>query len=142
MKTYIFKTKMVLDKNISRDIEVAGNVSLYRLAGNILKAYGFYFDHAFGFYSNMDEMSYFDSEKMYELFTDVVGVEKTENAGSVEETKIVEVWQNIGDKMMFLFDYGDGWRFTVELAGFEKKEEGTKYPRVLKTVGKAPKQYG
>jgi hypothetical protein len=79
---------------------------------------------------------------MYELFTDMEGVGKTENAGSVEETKIAEAWRTIGEKMMFLFDYGDGWRFTVELAGYGKKEKGVKYPRVLKTVGKAPKQYG
>lgn len=140
MKTYTFHTKMVLDKDISRDVEVAGNVSLYRLAEAIVHAYGFEFDHAFGFYSKMEE-SYFDSEVQYELFADLEDIGEPSKAGSVKKTKVTDVWKATGDSMMFLFDYGDGWRFVVEYASVGSKKEGVKYPRVSKKVGRAPKQY-
>lgn len=143
MKTYIFKTKMVLDREIVRELEVLENLNLYKLAGQIVNAYNFDFDHAFGFYSNMGD-DYFKSKKMYELFADMEdeGVEPTDvKAESVEKTKIGEVWKKIGDKMTMLFDYGDGWQFAVELSGFSEKQPKTKYPRVLKSVGKTPEQY-
>ena len=141
MKTYIFKTKLLNDKEIIREIEAAENINLYKLAEAIVGAYGFDFDHAFGFYSNMKE-DYFKSERMYELFADIKSkdIEPT-GAESVEKTKIGEVWEKIGDKMMMLFDYGDGWQFAVELIGFGKKEAKTKYLRLLKSIGKAPEQY-
>lgn len=80
--------------------------------------------------------------RKYELFTDFEdeGIEPT-GAGSVKETKISEVWENPGDKMLFLFDYGDNWLFIVELADFGVVKPKTKYPRIVKKVGQAPEQY-
>jgi len=51
------------------------------------------------------------------------------------------VWQSAGDKMLFLFDYGGEWLFVVELKGFGEEDTKKKYPRVLKKVGRTPKQY-
>ena len=144
MRTYIFKTNLLGNPKISREIEVSENISLYRLAKAIVSAYNFDFDHCFGFFSKIAESHYFDSEKKYELFTDLIeegeDLEPT-GAGSVKKTKVKEVWQNIGDKMMFLFDYGDNWRFVVELVDFGEKKNGQKYPNTLKKTGRAPRQY-
>ena len=144
MKTYILKINLLDRKKISREIETAENTDLYKLAEAIVGAYGFDFDHAFGFFSKIAESRYFDSEKKYELFTDLIeegeDLEPT-GAGSVKKTKTSEVWGNVGDKMMFLFDYGDNWRFIVELVDFGEKKAKQKYPRVIKKVGTAPEQY-
>jgi len=152
MRTYIFKTSLLYTSpkiapsgpEIFREIEVLENANLYKLAEAIVNAYNFDFDHCFGFFSKISEGRYFGLERKYELFTDLI--EEGENleptvAGSVKKTKIKEVWQNIGDKMMFLFDYGDNWHFLVELINFGKKELRQKYPRILKKIGRAPKQY-
>lgn len=142
MKTRIFKTHLLRDKKISRDIEIKEDASLYKLAEAIVGAYDFDFDHAFGFFSKITESGYFRSERKYELFADMKSkdIEPT-GAKSVEKTKIGEVWKNIGDKMLFLFDYGDNWLFVVELADLGAAEPKTKYPRVIKKVGAAPEQY-
>ena len=79
MKTYIFKTKLLNDKEIIREIEVAENINLYKLAEAIVGAYAFDFDHAFGFYSSMKE-DYFKSERIYEFFADM-------EEGGIESTK-------------------------------------------------------
>jgi len=140
MQTHIFKTNLFGHKKISRTIEISGETSLYKLAKAIVGAYDFDFDHCFGFYSNIENDRYHESEKQYELFADLDDVEPTE-AGSVKKTKIASVWQKKDGKMMLLFDYGDGWRFLVEFDGFGKKESGIKYPCVIGKVGKAPEQY-
>jgi len=43
--------------------------------------------------------------------------------------------------MLFLFDYGDNWKFRVELKNVRKTDEGEKLPRTIKATGKAPAQY-
>ena len=142
MKTYIFEIRLFHKKSILRKIEIFGSASLYKFAGVIVGAYNFDFDHAFGFFSEISVNRYFDSERKYELFADMKdeGIEPT-GAESVEKTKISDVWKNVGDKMLFLFDYGDNWLFTVELIGFGEKNNKIKYPKIVKKVGRAPKQY-
>ena len=143
MQTRIFKTNLFYDEKIIREIEVPENLTLYKLAETIVGAYDFNFDHAFGFFSKItDNWQLKDSGKMYELFADMKdeGIEPT-GAGSVKKTKIGEVWKKVGDKMMMLFDYGDDWRFVVELSGFGEKQQKIKYPRMIKSIGNAPEQY-
>lgn len=143
MKTYIFKTHLFRDKKISRDIEINENASLYKFAEAIVGAYDFDFDHAFGFFSKVTEGwgGLADCKERYELFADT-DPKEARDAKSVKKTKLSVVWKKPGDKMFFLFDYGDEWRFVVELVGFGAAESKTKYPRVIKSADKAPKQYG
>ncbi len=144
MKTFIFKVSLLRNSKISREIEVLENMNLYKLAEAIIDAYGFDFDHCFGFFNKIQETKFYDSEKKYELFTDLI--EEGENleptgAESVKKTKVKDAWQNVGGKMMFLFDYGDNWQFIVELKSFGEKDINKKYPIVLSKTGKAPRQY-
>ena len=62
-------------------------------------------------------------------------------AESVKKTKISDVWQKVGDKMLFLFDYGDNWLFVVEFVEFGKKEVRKKYPYLMQKIGVSPEQY-
>lgn len=144
MRIYIFKVNLLCTPKIIREIEVPESINLYKVAEAIVDAYDFDFDHCFGFFSRVAESRYFDSERKYELFTDLIeegeDLEPT-GADSVKKTKAKEVWQNIGDKMMFLFDYGDNWQFAVELIRFGEKNAEKKYPRIVKKVGRAPSQY-
>ena len=43
--------------------------------------------------------------------------------------------------MLFLFDYGDNWRFIIKLENLNDKIKEEKYPRIIGSKGKAPKQY-
>jgi len=144
MKTYILKISLVKNKKIFREIEILGSTNLYKLAEVIIKSYDFDFDHCFGFFNKIAESNYFKSEKKYELFTDLIEEgEELEPTGaeSVKKTKVKEVWQDIGDKMLFLFDYGDNWQFIVKLIKFGEKKTNQKYPKVLTKTGRAPRQY-
>ncbi len=43
--------------------------------------------------------------------------------------------------MLFVYDYGEEWRFRVELIGRGETATGVAYPRVVARLGKAPEQY-
>ena len=96
-----------------------------------------HFAHPFGFYSKLTEFV-LDSPVKYELFADTGD---DSDAGSVERTRIDHAFPAVGDTMTFLFDYGDNWQFRLEVIGRGRKEQGVKYPRLVKKIGKAPEQY-
>jgi hypothetical protein len=148
MKTYLFEVNLLsgprAPRRVSREIEVPEFFSLYQLAGTINDAYGFAFDHPFGFFSDIDTSKYFNSRRRYDLFTDMIerGMDvEPSGAESVEKTNIGQVWESVGDNMLFLFDYGDCWFFVVELKAFGQVAEDRKYPRIFNRIGRSPRQY-
>lgn len=98
-------------------LEIGEDCSLYDLAEKIVKVFHVDFGHCFGFFSDTESDSYLNSKKKYELFTDLIeegdDIEPT-GAFSVKRTKVSDVWKNSGDKMLFLFDYGDCLEWIVE----------------------------
>jgi hypothetical protein len=135
-ETLVFRAS--LRPKIYRDIEIAGTSSLYALAQVIVRSFDFDFDHAFGFYSKLKGNIY-DSPVRYELFVDIG--EGEGDARSVKRTRVIKAFPSVGTKMRFLFDYGDGWEFLVELVKQKPKEPQVKLPRLLISAGKAPAQY-
>jgi Plasmid pRiA4b ORF-3-like protein len=145
MKTCIFEVQLLGHRNISRTIEIPEAFSLYRLAEAVIGAFGFDFDHAFGFFdSDQGTGDIFAAERKYDLFTDMIkegeDIDPT-GAGSVKKTMASEVWQEPGDRMVMLFDYGDDWRFTVVLKAWGVQDKKRKYPVILEKTGRAPRQY-
>lgn len=123
---------------IFREIAVLGRQTLSTLASTIVRSFNFYFDHCYGFYNSFD--SYINSTEMYELFTDIPE-EPTPGAKGVTRIKVATIFPEIGKKMLFLFDYGDNWKFSVLLIEIKVAPGNAKNPKIIKKVGKAPKQY-
>jgi hypothetical protein len=136
--THVFRVS--LKPKLYRDIEIASDNMLSDLALSIIRSFGFDFDHPYGFYSLL-KGNILRSPVKYELFADMAETRDDSEAGSVERTRICDVFRKTRRKMTFLFDYGDNWEFLVELIGQNAKERGVKYPRVVKKAGRAPKQY-
>jgi len=118
-----------------RVIAIPGNASLYDLALAILSAFRFDRDHLFGFYDNLHRYS--QSQEGYELSTGTFGSKHP----SVKKTEISAVFHDPKKKMLFLFDYGDEWRFIVQSKGRALPVEGVKYPVVIESCGDNPEQY-
>ena len=122
--------------NPYRILAVPSNYSLYKFAEVIIKSFKFSFDHCFGFFDNLKNI--YESNEGYELFKDIG--EETEFK-SVKKNKILKVFDTIGKKMCFMFDYGDDWRFIVEFIDEETVPNIKKYPKLIESKGKAPGQY-
>jgi hypothetical protein len=125
-----------LRARLYRDIEVLRSSTLAALAETIVAAFGFDMDHAYGFYSKLTG-NLFGSPVRFELFADIEGG----GSRSVKRTRVFTAFPTIGSAMTFLYDYGDEWRFRVEVVEIRQTQAGTKYPRIVKMVGKAPPQY-
>lgn len=123
---------------VYRDIEIEGSSSLSALAEAITMAFDFEFDHAFGYYSDVKDPHSRKGER-YELFADMEDTDS--DAGSVERTTVAQVFAAPGKKMLFVFDYGDDWRFTIEMRNKGEKAPKARYPRLVTSVGDAPEQY-
>ncbi|MCX5749253.1 MAG: hypothetical protein NTZ10_03300 [Candidatus Saganbacteria bacterium] len=96
-----------------KTIKAKGNDSLYKFAEKIVKEFDFELDHCFGFYSDFEKLS--NSSKAYELFVDAEAETSCTGSKSVKKTKISQAFQQVGEMMLFLFDYGDNNRFAVKL---------------------------
>ena len=141
----IFKVKVSLlrgrgiRKNAYRIVEVSENMTLYDFAELINDLFNFDFDHPFGFYDKPDLAR---ARIMFELFVDI-DEEPSPGAMSVENSTVGMLFDMMGKKAFFLFDYGDEWWFKIE---FLEQREGefpdkTTLYQVIKSVGKAPLQY-
>jgi hypothetical protein len=131
--------KVYLSPKNFREFEISGNASLYKLAELINVFYGFLFDHPFGFYSDLED--YYESKECYELFADM-GEPIGDNAKSVKKSTVANVFNVDGKTFLFLFDYGDEWTFKVERISAVIGDAPPQYSRLIRSVGKNPKQYG
>ncbi len=123
-----------IDEEASRTLLVPSSAYLYTLAEKINESFDFYFDHPFGFYDNPDP---YRADEGYELFGDIG--EESEYPG-VKNTPVKDVYTEIGKRMLYYFDYGEGWRFGTEL--IEKVDmKNMDRIKTLTRSGKAPEQY-
>jgi hypothetical protein len=137
--TLILRAALEGRRSIWREIEIEASGSLYGLAEAIVAAFGFDFDHAFGFYSGLTPAKMMRQHPQYELFVDMGNAEP--GALSVKRTSVAQAFPAIGHTMIMLYDYGDGWHFRVSLRGASTKVAKVRYPRVVATRGEAPAQY-
>lgn len=143
-KVYIFDARMTQyaeGQEIWRRVAVSGNKSLSHLAEVILSAFDFKCDHCYGFYGDVTQHPGREQTETYELFVDAGEETIAENARGVRQTRISSVFIDTGKKMLFVFDYGDDWRFEVELKEIREKFSAERLPNVLTSVGAAPPQY-
>jgi hypothetical protein len=136
---FTLRAALAGQKSVYRDIEIESSKSLYRLAEAIVKAFGFDFDHAFGFYSGLTPARLTRVDPRYELFADMG--EADPGVFSVKKTKVAQAFPATGHTLLFLFDYGDEWCFRVSLRGTGTKQAKARYPRVVTRRGDAPTQY-
>ena len=136
--TLIIRAALEGKASIYREIEIEASKSLHKLAEAIVAAFGFDFDHAFGFYSGFTR-SAMSALPRYELFADMG--ERESGVLGVKKVNVAQAFPAIGHTMLFLFDYGDEWHFRVRLKETGNKTAKVRYPRVVPTRGEAPKQY-
>ena len=90
----------------------------------------------------------FDNDHLYEFsFRNRFGIEQRvshpmcEEEFSTDEFEIKNLPLRIGEKMEYVFDFGDHWQFTIELEKIEPPNSKFKKAKILESHGKSPKQY-
>ncbi|MGN7611135.1 IS1096 element passenger TnpR family protein [Magnetococcales bacterium HHB-1] len=139
-QTVVVRVKLFYDKRTYRDLEVPVLDTLYSLAENILSAFDFDNDHAFGFYDTHKPRGIYDALRKFELFTDM-GSATDFGVKGVKGSAVSELLDHVKQKAVFLFDYGDDWMFELEVREFKERVAGKGYPLLLASKGEAPEQY-
>lgn len=113
-----------------RQIAIKGDVDLHSFGNVILDAFEFDHDH-------LHEFSYKNQNGLIEKIFHYA----CEEALSSDEILIGDLNLQIGSEMVFLFDFGDSWRFHIVLEELDPEALKLKKPLVLKKYEEAPLQY-
>ena len=122
-----------------RHLRVDSEATLYDLSEGILGAFDFVDDHAHAFFMNnrgwdLDE-AYYCPEIYEEMHED------GENPrGNTENVTLKELRLNVGRKFLYIFDFGEEWRFACKV--LKVLPERTEDCEIVRSVGRAPDQYG
>ena len=85
-----------------------------------------------------DSMTLEEMEAEIEAFwSDLIAAQP----GDVRTTTLESLELDEGQEFMYLFDYGDEWRFKVRVHDINPDAPEGEYPRIVESVGEAPKQY-
>ena len=126
----IFVFKVSLDKKTWRKISVSSDDVLDDLHNIIQVAFDFDDDHLY-------EFSFRNRFGMPQRVVHPICEEKF----STNEFEIKDLPLRVGDKMEYLFDFGDNWQFTIELEKIEPPNPKFKKAKILESHGTSPEQY-
>lgn len=77
------------------------------------------------------------------LWADLLAIEALRGERDVRKVTVGSLDLEVGETFMYLFDYGDEWRFKVRVhAVDEDAPEDADYPLIVEEVGEPPSQYG
>ncbi|HMA82885.1 MAG TPA: plasmid pRiA4b ORF-3 family protein [Candidatus Thermoplasmatota archaeon] len=130
--TYVFKIS--LGGDLWRRIKLSSDHTLHDLHRSIQRAFDFDSDHLYSFF--MDNKAW--SKNSF--------VSPSERCGGgvgpfADEGYIGKLGLNEGQSILYLFDYGDEWRFRVKLEQIQKEKSKPKNPHIIDLEGKPPSQY-
>ena len=117
---------------LQRTIELRSEQTLADLAHAINHSLNWDMDHLYSFYMN--------GEKEDEQYLVACPYEEDSPLWT-DQAVIGELGLPLKHKFLYYFDYGDSHEFEVEVAGISPKAEKVKYPRVVDSRGRSPKQY-
>jgi hypothetical protein len=115
-----------------RHIQISENATLLKLSSAILDSVKFCDDHLHSFFMNNRP---WDRDAEYVC----PGGDLDSACGFSDKAKLSKFHLGKGDKFLYIFDYGDEWRFQIKV--LRVIDEPTKVPFVLKSVGEIS-QYG
>ena len=127
----VYTFKVSLSKSLWRKISVSHKHSLGDLHLAIQEAYDFNNDHLYAFYVGGNQRT---GKPIYCTAAGNGGV-------TAEETTIADLGLFKGQKLLYLFDFGDEWKFDVELIKIDKDSPLPIKPVIVEAKGESPEQY-
>lgn len=129
-KDGIYTFKVYVDKNAWAKIKLNGTHTLHDLHECIQDAFDFDNDHMYSFF--MDGKAW-SNDKFTCPFED--------EGPHADEVKIGELDLNEKQSFLYLFDYGDEWKFKVDVYSIEEMNAKLLNPQIIETKGELPQQY-
>ncbi|MFT8341654.1 MAG: plasmid pRiA4b ORF-3 family protein [Clostridium beijerinckii] len=125
--TYTFKVS--LSKTVWRKINLAYKHTFGDLHNAIQEAFEFDNDHLYAFFIGGNRR-----KGIYCKYAEYEGP-------VAETTTIASLNLYKGERLLYLFDFGDEWKFNVELAEINEEASVPLKPMIIESKGKSPHQY-
>jgi Plasmid pRiA4b ORF-3-like protein len=127
-----YRIRIILDvkEDVIRDLIVAETFNLEELHFTIAKSYGF---------KGKEMASFYQTDNKWEQGEEIPLFDMSENGNSLTMNTclVSDIFKNVGDKLIYVYDFMAMWTFFVELAEItDSKEEGL--PKVALSFGNAP----
>lgn len=136
MATYRFRVTFEDHDDISRDIEIRSTQNFDDLHNAIHSSIGFDGDKPSSFYMSDDNW-----KKGKEITSKQISENDTSKI-SMKNARLCDYIADPHQKIYYIFDFGSHWTFRIELIKINREEDQhAKYPRCVKSVNDAPKQY-
>lgn len=127
--------KILLTEKCYREIAISSEASLEDLHNAIQRLFKFDDDHLYAFF-----MSGQENYRAGEVYCDPRG-NATDGQIPAYIVRLGELGLYLGKEFLYIFDFGDNWQFQIRVLGIEPGGKVSGKFQVLKTEGKAPKQY-
>ena len=140
MAVYKFRIKFEDHDDVYRDIEIRSTQTFEDLHNAIQRAINFDATQPASFYMSDDNW-----KRGQEITLNEKGQEKyasDKKPPLMKKSRLCDFIIDPHQKIYYLSDYKALWSFYIELFKILKDEPGAAYPRVVKSVGDAPKQFG
>ncbi len=139
MKIYRFRVLLQCeDEEIFRDIDVKENHDLEEFHNCIQIAFEFDNTQMASFYLSDEK---WQKGEEFTLF-DMNEGDSSEDIKVMKNTIIGAVLSGVGDRLVYVFDFMNVWKFYIEFVQILPVDEKIQYPAIINIEGKPPKQYG
>lgn len=136
MATYRFRVQFEDHDEVSRDIEIRSTQNFNDLHNAIHSSIGFDGDKPSSFYMSDDNW-----KKGKEITSKQISEDDTSKI-SMKNARLCDYILDPHQKIYYIFDFGSHWTFRIELIKINREEDPhAKYPRCVKSINDAPKQY-
>jgi len=134
MAIYKFRVTFEDYEDISRDIEIKSSQTFFDFFQIILQSVGFDTKHA---------GSFFVSDDYWRKHAEITLKEEDVEPGVklMKSAKIASFIEQPNQRFLFLYDKDVRWSLFIELIKLVPEDAKASYPRCIKIVGTAPKQY-
>lgn len=143
---YVFRATYLLKQQVWREFEMSGRNTFNDFAEAIIVSMGWDNDHMHGFsVAGRERKSFVGDGHREEAEFFAPGWEDDPfPTYKSDQIRICQIDYQIAPKLDFIFDYGDGHRFTIVFKGtraMSKKEGRNEFLRLIDQRGVGPKQY-
>lgn len=127
-----YRIRIILDvkKDVIRDLIVDKTINLEEFHFTIAKAFGF---------KGQEMASFYQTTTNWEQGEEIPLFDMSENGNSIamDSFLVSDIFKNVGDKLIYVYDFMAMWTFFVELSEIiETPEEGL--PKIALSFGNVP----
>lgn len=130
---YVLKVKLGWYKDITRTIELLSEQTLFHLQWAIQESLGWDNDHDYAFYM---------AGQRHDPFYEFAGPDVEDERAPADLAVIGELGLQLGQRFTYVYDMNEWHEFEVEVVGIRSHADDDEYPRLVRSQGMMPRQYG